>query len=982
MGSVEEDLRLSQLDVDPATWAVLSRLLDEALDRPPGEVERWLESLAPEHREHAPRLRELLAHRTSAGAPSPLRTLPRLEPGVGPEEEAAEAPGGPGRAVGPYRLRRLLAEGGMGAVWLAERADGMVQRPVALKLPHRSWAASGLAERMAREREILASLNHPNIARLYDAGVSPDGQPWLALEYVEGRPIDAFARDRGLDLRARLGLFLQVAGAVAHAHAQLVVHRDLKPGNVLVTAEGQVRLLDFGIAKLLGEGGAHETELTRLGGRPLTPRYASPEQIGGAPCGVASDVYSLGVLLFEMLSGASPYPLERETAAALEEAILKAEPARPSELAAEPSLRRALRGDLDAVISRALKKRPEERYPTADAFAGDVERWLEGRPVEARPDSPGYRLGKLVRRHRLAAGAVAAAAVATLGGAGFAAWQARVALAEKRTAEEVKDFVVSILRDADPYVSGKIPSATTLLRQARERADRGLRPEVRVEILGILGSSLARLQDLEAAEGALGEAAEVARRELGRGHPAALRARVRLAEVHRLRDQTGELRRDLEETLPLLRGRGGAQAEDLFEALLCACDLAMTEGRKDDAVSLAEEGVALAVERWGERSWRTAQATYSLAGAHLSADRPGPGAAAAERALRIARELDAGDRKHPFTIQARRVHATALGRLGEHRQALALLEEVVRDAREVFGQRSTVVAYALPHLTLQQLATGRVESALESSAEVVSIGASKLAPGSVAMANFHQVRARALLAARRAGEALEALREVPETYRRFRGAASARTLGALRYRALALAYLGRRGEARQVLPLAVGAEGREGAALEVEGTVRRLVGDAPAALALHRAALASAPEGAGFRRMRLLMEVGLDELDLGQQPAAAAALEESLVLRRRLEVELAPEVADALLGLGRARLGLGRPEEALRPLEEADAFWRGFDGESRWAGEAALWLGRCRAALGQRTESRRALARAERLLSRAAGRASGGAAGAPPPAGD
>jgi len=332
---------------DSALWARLNRLLDEALDLPPGERRLWLDRLPPEHADLEERLRALLSHAGEGGGAA-LETLPKLEAGstaAGGTEGSDPVSGSDrtGEAVGPYRLVRLLGEGGMGSVWLAERRDGMLSRPVALKLPRGAWSRPGLSERMAREREILASLNHAHIARLYDAGLGHDGQPYLALEYVEGRPIDRYVREERLDLRARLGLFLQVAEAVAHAHARLVVHRDLKPSNILVTAGGEVRLLDFGIAKLLEQGRAEETELTRLSGRALTLAYASPEQIEGKPLGVASDVYSLGVLLYELLAEARPYRLERDTPAALEEAILKTDPPRPSSVARDPRLGRAVR---------------------------------------------------------------------------------------------------------------------------------------------------------------------------------------------------------------------------------------------------------------------------------------------------------------------------------------------------------------------------------------------------------------------------------------------------------------------------------------------------------------------------------------------------------------------------------------------------------------------------------------------------------------
>jgi serine/threonine-protein kinase len=368
--------------------------------------------------------------------------------------------------VGPYRLLRVLGEGGMATVWLAERTDQLQGRRIALKLPHGAWRRSGLAERMAREREILATLEHPNIARLYDAGVDADGQPYLAIEYVEGERIDAFAARHALTLPQRLQLFLQVARAVAHAHANLVVHRDLKPSNILVTAAGEVRLLDFGIAKLLEQGVAEETALTREVGRALTPDYAAPEQIQGKPIGTAADVYALGVVLFELLSGQRPYRLVRESRAALEEAIVRAEPMRPSDAASDPALRRALRGDLDTIVLKALSKLPAQRYATVDAMADDIRRHLAREPVLARPEARLYRAGRFVARHRLQVGAAAAVVLALLGGAGAAWWQAGQARLQRDAALRAQAAAVAqaeAAREAERLAGAQTDLASFLL---------------------------------------------------------------------------------------------------------------------------------------------------------------------------------------------------------------------------------------------------------------------------------------------------------------------------------------------------------------------------------------------------------------------------------------------------------------------------------------------------------------------------------------
>jgi serine/threonine protein kinase/tetratricopeptide (TPR) repeat protein len=391
--------------IDSGSWEVLNRLLDAALDLPPAERGRWLDELPQEYEGVKPRLRDLLSR---AEASDGFSSIPKMALEVSSEDDDAREAGAhaEGDLVGPYRLVRLVATGGMGTVWLAERSDGLIARPVALKLPLLARGHGAFRERIAREREILAGLNHPNIARLYDAGVSPDGQPYLALEYVEGRLIDRHCEEEGLDLEARLRLFLQVARAVAHAHEHSVVHRDIKPSNVLVTADGQARLLDFGIAKLLEGGFGPETQLTKMVGRAFTPDYASPEQIRGDPVTAASDVYSLGVLLYEMLTGSKPYRLKRASPGALEDAILEADPRKPSITAIDRRRARSLSGDLDTIVLRALRKRPEERFPTVHDLIDDIERHLDGRPVRSRPDALLYRAGKFVRRRRHALAAM------------------------------------------------------------------------------------------------------------------------------------------------------------------------------------------------------------------------------------------------------------------------------------------------------------------------------------------------------------------------------------------------------------------------------------------------------------------------------------------------------------------------------------------------------------------------------------------------
>lgn len=507
----------------------LSSLLDEALDLPAPEHPRWLAALPDDAQPLATLLRDLLARHASAETgdfvPASLRLLDSLPEG------GAEAAAGV--MVGPYRLIREIGTGGMGTVWLAQRRDGVLDRKVALKLPHAGWTR-GLAQRFARERAILSALEHPLIARLYDAGEDGFGRPYMALEYIEGEAIDAYSRARALDVSARLGLLLQVADAVAFAHSRLVLHRDLKPSNILVTAAGQVRLLDFGIAKLMLGEQAEETALTRAGGRPLTLEYASPEQIRGQALGTTSDVYSLGVVAYELLVGERPHRPQRSGVAALEAAIVDEDAPLASQRVADPERRKRLLGDLDAILNKALKRSIGERYATVDGFALDLRRHLEGQRVLARPDTAAYRVLRLARRHRwplaasagaalafglaLGLGATALLLVVLLAGLGAALLLARKAaqardralgLAERNAAGNA--FIETLLTRAG---RGGTYTALQLIERGEQlmEGDAPGHPEHRAFVLGLIANLYAQLDQHARALPLLERALDAARR--------------------------------------------------------------------------------------------------------------------------------------------------------------------------------------------------------------------------------------------------------------------------------------------------------------------------------------------------------------------------------------------------------------------------------------------------------------------------------------
>ncbi len=416
--------------------------------------------------------------------------------------------------IGPYKLDRMIGEGGMGQVWLARRADGLYQRRVALKLLRPGLADPNLRQRFTRERQILARLGHPHIARLLDAGISTDNQPYLALEYVEGEPITDWCRGRDLDIEARLKLFLQVCEAVSHAHANLIVHRDLKPSNIMVTPLDEVRLLDFGIAKLL-DGPEAGRDNTRTEVRAFTLHYAAPEQIRGEPVTTMTDVYSLGVVLYELLAETKPYKLKRQTDAEWEEAILISDPQKPSatlqrEAESDPSRTPALRrrakqiaGDLDNITLKALAKRPEHRYPSVEAMALDLHRYLEGKPVLARPQSMAYRTHKFVRRHHWALATTALILAVLTSALVLVTWQAQQAGREANRAQALLRFVTNLFEQAGGNGGPPGPlDVRKLLAAGEERGRRELarQPLDQAELFGVIARLRLSLGDYREAE--------------------------------------------------------------------------------------------------------------------------------------------------------------------------------------------------------------------------------------------------------------------------------------------------------------------------------------------------------------------------------------------------------------------------------------------------------------------------------------------------
>jgi serine/threonine-protein kinase len=967
----------------PYEWALLRALLDEALALPAAERGRWLRDLDDQRTAGLkPRLQGLLEAAAAEGespgtAARLLETLPKVETGQFapmPGAGTAAAAEKPGDSVGPYRLIRELGSGGMGSVWLAERTDMLHGRQVALKLPHGAWKRAGLAERMAREREILATLEHPNIARLYDAGVTPEGQPWLALEYVEGERIDAHCRRLALPVRERVQLALQVVRAVAHAHGRLVVHRDLKPGNVLVTEQagvGQVKLLDFGIAKLMEQGRTEATELTQAVGGAFTPEYASPEQVLGEPLTTTSDVYSLGVVLFELLADVRPYRLASRSRAALEEAISQGALERPSALA-PAERRRALRGDLDTIVLKALQREPTRRYATADALADDLQRYLDQLPVLAQPDRAWYRLTRFVVRNRLAVGVALGVGVAVLGASGAALWQAGLARAEQQRAAQALGFLTSVFREADPNVGpGQRPSAADLLKHARERVDVQFadQPLMRVELLNTLAESLVGVQEVPAADETSARALREAESLLGPRHPQALRARAARVRVQSARYDLKAKRGELEPLLRLLGPDPRPHPRLWLQAQVDWAEQHVGERKLVEAERIARDALAQAdrlPDPWHEERAALWQA---IASASEYRTQFGPATEAAQQAVLHAELAWHGRERHPQVTNTRYVLGRLLGASNRHEEAVAMLERTVADAQANWGPQSRlygqyVQALGITHSRAGQLAAARerARTALAVIEQNYGADAAHTAAAVDALAFVHYLarepqagialydRATAIVA-RTLGPSAEPV--FPQRIRRaaLRAWGGELDVALAELRSLVEEY-GRVGQASLT------------ASLMHLGMVERLAGRPAVALELQGRALAAVREGptADRERIQPRLERGAALHALGRHDEAEQELAEALRQAEALRLARTPLRCDGEIALGRVQLALGRAGQAVQTLRPCDDYWQTLDAASPWAGEAAYWHGRALVSAGQAEGGRRAMARAKAPL--------------------
>jgi len=725
----------------PDQWQELSPQLDQALALSEEERAVWLSALRLQRADLAETVEKMLAEHCVLVQE---RFLDR-------EVLALRTGASPGRIVGVYRLIGEIGQGGMGSVWLAERSDGRFERRAAIKFLHHALIAQGGAERFKREGRILGRLAHSQIAALIDAGITENGEPYLVLEYVEGDPIDKYCDDHALDVEARILLFLGVLSAVAHAHSNLIVHRDIKPSNVLVRHDGQVKLLDFGIAKLLemDETSSDATPLTLEHGAALTPKFAAPEQLAGGAISTATDVYALGVLLYVCLTGRHPAGPGPHTPAELVKAITEAEPARASDTFAladaesisakrattSEKLRRQLRGDLDTILAKALKKDPSERYASVAAFGDDLRRYLRHEPISARPDAVSYRLRKYARRHRVGV-AVVAASVLLL--AGFSVIQAialRRITHERDRADRITQFMTRMFKMSDPSEArGNSITVREVLDKASGEIGPGLTndAETQAEMMNVMGNVYFELGLYARAEPLFSQALNIRRRVLGDKHPDTLVSMSSLGRTLSVEGRYPEAERLLRNALALQQGVLGPEHPDTLATEQRLANVITGEGNIADAEKLTRQALESRRRVLGVDHADTLESMDDLAWILLAQQRYAEAERVQRDALNVEERVQGAE--NPDTLDSTNRLARILSVEGHYPEAEKLQRRALDVERRVLGAEHMYTLRSMNNLADILAREGRFPEAETVTREIHDIDQRVLGPDNPATA--------------------------------------------------------------------------------------------------------------------------------------------------------------------------------------------------------------------------------------------------------
>jgi eukaryotic-like serine/threonine-protein kinase len=923
------DFRLSD-------WDDVGDMVQDALAAAPGpQRERVLEEACGADPTRLARARAVLAaaQRAESFLARPAADLaPDLIAGHDREAAAGEL-----THVGAYRILELIGRGGMGEVYLAERDDAEFERRVAVKVVKAGLGAD-LVARFLSERQVLASLDHPHIAQLHDGGVAADGRPYLVMEHVVGQPLDRFADDGALSIDRRLEIFLQVCDAVGRAHRSLVVHRDLKPANILVSSDGTAKLLDFGVAKLLDpQAASGEPPATRIGMRILTPEYASPEQFLGEPTTTATDVYALGVILYELLSGRRPHEESESTVAALEPHVLAGAVTAPSVACrvattrsrdvdrararglSVDALSRALRGDLDTIVLTALRREPDRRYQSVAALADDIVRHRAGRPILARPTSVRYRASKFVRRHRFAVTAAALFFVAIVAGTAATLVQARAAAREGQRAAQTRDFLVGVFEVSDPdRARGQTITARDLLDRGSERIrrERTMDPALRADLLEVLGNLYLRLGVFDRARAHLEEA--LALNRSARASPAALVASLSsLASVHDAQGEAGRAEALLREALAGARSSGGSRAVEAG-VLSDLASVHRSRGEFTEAEARARD--ALAIRREVGDPAGLADTLNGLGVTLQNAGRSADAIAVMEEGLAFARRAYGQD--HTKTILLECNLAQARHRAGQLDAALDAFHVCVASRRRLLGNAHPDVALSLNNQA--QVYSDRNEYDAAERLFLESLAINRKAYGERHREVAASLNNLAIVAYQRGryADAASRFRELTTLWQALLGPKHPDSLTSLNNFGMALRNAGQLAEAEQVL------------AEVLDGRIAALGREHPDAIGSVFNLSTVLQRRSSFERARTL---------------AAGAIP----MVERLHPEGHPLLAIGLMALGRAQLGAGASADALASFDRAIATSTKIYGATHLQTAAArVARGQALGALGRIAEAR------------------------------
>jgi serine/threonine protein kinase/Tfp pilus assembly protein PilF len=725
-------------------------LFDILIDLPPGERAAALDQLSGPDLALRADVEAIIAKSERAESSLDRPLIPSLA------AAATLAPTLIGQRIGPYTVVRLIGMGGMGAVYEASRADEQYDKRVAIKIVQRDIDSETTLARFRRERQILASLDHPNIATLHDGGVMADGRPFLVMEYVDGAPITTWCSEHALPLRGRLALFRQVCAAVHHAHRNLVIHRDLKPANILVTQDGTVKLLDFGIAQLVSEAATDTASepLTRGGARAYTPEYASPEQIRGDTLTTATDVYSLGVVLFELLTGVRPHRLTSRALVDIERAVLETPVPRPSAaVTAEGAAlgpqhlartRHRLRGEVDSITLMALQQEPARRYASAEAFGQDVQHYLDGEPVRAQPEWFGYRASKFVRRNRAASAATAAALTALVAGVVLATTAAHRARVSETKATQANLFLTQLLASVRPELGSRDAKVSDVLDVAARRVDRDFAsaPEVRAELESVIGNSYEGLGRYDEAERHLKNALTLEQRLSGDASTPAITSLSDLGRLYVDRGTLDSARAAFESALALQQSQGIGGDTLRAELLSNLGSLAHSEGHAAESERYHRQALAIRERLGSDSSDDVAVSLTDLGVAIGEQGRVAEAEALHRRALAIARANSAQPNERLAGVLG--TLAAELDMEGKTAAADSAYRETLAMQKQVLGADHPDYALMLFNYSGFVFDQKRYQDAADYSREVLALRGKTLDESQPAVAGALQTLGRSL----------------------------------------------------------------------------------------------------------------------------------------------------------------------------------------------------------------------------------------------